>query len=432
MVRHDAAHALAAAARGARGRVVHGLPEPEAAREAQRAEPPQIAHRRLRLHGEGQKARVRRDDKVRLHSPPERQRGAAVGLVAVAQRRVEREKRALGLAPWLAVRHVPALDVEAKARALIEQAVPAQRQEELRHEIFEHRARPAGHAAVAVLGHEGAGELAPVPPRHVAARHGEIAREPRLAREQVIEPVRELASALVPADAEEAALSVIERRELHRVVERAGARGEVGPRVIGHAAAQHGEAGCEVAAVHGGDVLRQQRAQSARVVPVIEVAAPLGQPFAGREDVLGEAGHLRHGAEAEVRRRERRDQCEADIRGRGAVRKAGGRLLLPVVGREIVVFRRAEGREIGPDLRRLAQQEAPVGLRQGRHVFLGPAQARHDQYRDEPGEPEGPPRGRGREYEQRQTRDRDGPGLEPFAGPALALRGGLPGEEVAF
>ena len=269
VVRHDAAHALAAAARGARGRVVHGLPEPEAAREAQRTQPPQIAHRRLRLHGEGQEARVGRDDEIRLHAPPERQRGAAVGLVAVAQRRVEREKRALGLAPGLAVRHVPALDVEAKARTLVEQAVPAQRQEELRHEIFEHRARPAGHAAVAVLGHEGAGELAPVPPRHVAARHGEIAREPRLAREQVVEPLRELARALVPADAEEAALSVIERRELHRVVERAGARGEVGPRIIGHAAAQHGEAGCEVAAVHGGDVLRQQRAQSARVVPVI-------------------------------------------------------------------------------------------------------------------------------------------------------------------
>ena len=53
-------------------------------------------------------------------------------------------------------------------------------------------------------------------------------------------------------------------------------------------------------------------------------------------------------------------------------------------------------------------------------------------YKATDGEPEGPPRGRGREYEQRQTRDRDGPGLEPFAGPALALRGGLPGEEVAF
>ena len=271
-----------------------------------------------------------------------------------------------------------------------------------------------------------------MPPRHVAARHGEIAREPRLAREQVVEALRELLRALVPADAEEAALFIVERRELHRVVERSGARGEVGPRVIVHTSAQHGQTGGEVAAVHGGNVLRQQRTQSARVVPVIDVAAPLGQLFAGRKNVFHKPGHLRHGAEAEVRRCERRDQGETDVRGRSAVRKARGRLLLPVIGRKVVFLRRAECGKVGPDLRGLAEQEAPVCLRQGRRLSGRSAQARHDENRNEPGEAKGPARGCRGEYQQRKSRNRDRPGLKPSAGPALALRGGLPGEEVAL
>ena len=68
VVRHDAAHALAAPAGGAPAGVVHGLPKPIAAREAQGAEPPQVAHGGAGLHGEREKARVGRDDKLRLHA----------------------------------------------------------------------------------------------------------------------------------------------------------------------------------------------------------------------------------------------------------------------------------------------------------------------------------------------------------------------------
>ena len=232
VMRHDAAHALAAAARAARGSVVHGLPEPEAAREAEGAEPSQVPHGRARLHRQRQKARIGRDHPLRAHAAPERQGGAAVGLVAVAERRVQRVEGALRLAPGLAVRHVVPLDVEAKARALPEQALPAQREKELRHEVFEHRPRPAGHAPVAVLGDQGAGEPPPVPPRDLAPGHAEIARQPGLAREQVVKPLRELARALVPADAEEPAARVVERAEVHRLVERLGPGGEVRAPVV--------------------------------------------------------------------------------------------------------------------------------------------------------------------------------------------------------
>ena len=55
-----------------------------------------------------------------------------------------------------------------------------------------------------------------------------------------------------------------------------GARGEIRPRVVLQPAPERREAGGKVAAVHGGDVFGREGAQRARVVPVVEVAAPLG------------------------------------------------------------------------------------------------------------------------------------------------------------
>ena len=134
--------------------------------------------------------------------------------------------------PRSPVGHVPALHVEAEARTLPEQRTAAERQEELRHEVFEHSPRPAGQAAIAVPAHEGAGELAPVPRGHVPVRDGIIARQTRLAGQQVVAALAGAPRPRVKAYAEEPARPVVERGKVHAVTHFQGLRGQVGATVF--------------------------------------------------------------------------------------------------------------------------------------------------------------------------------------------------------
>ena len=138
VVRHHAAHDLPAAAR-ARAGAVERVEKSVLPQQPERREFPQVAHRRARLHRQREKAAVRREHELFVHARLQGQRRAAVRLVAVAQRAVEREVRALRHAPHLPRMHAPPLHVEAELCALPQQGVAHRRQKQLRHQVLEHR-----------------------------------------------------------------------------------------------------------------------------------------------------------------------------------------------------------------------------------------------------------------------------------------------------
>ena len=181
MMRHHLAHHLAAGAARASGREIQRLIESVFSSHAEPLKLAQAPHRSVRLDQQAQECAVGREHQLRVHAAPQRQRRDAVRLVAVVQLLIQREISAFGDAPRQPRGGAPPLAVETKFRALPQQRLSHQRQKQLRHQILEHRARPRGHAAVAVLLHLRAAELPPESARHVALGDGEIGRQPRLA-----------------------------------------------------------------------------------------------------------------------------------------------------------------------------------------------------------------------------------------------------------
>ena len=276
---HAASHQLALVPAAARGREVERLVKAEAPARTEALQPPEIPDRGRSVDRESQKARVGGDDHVRLLPAPERQRSAAAGLVAVMQRGVERVKGALGDAPGLAREDLPPLRVDAEARAFVQQAAALVGQEQRRHQVFEHRARPAREAAEAVLLQLRAAQAPPVPHRRLAPGDGQIACQHGLARHQVV-PAAEAAPRLrVEADIEQAAIAVVEQREIHCAAERLDAPGERRLAVFEQRLPQGGERRAEVAAVHGGEHCGRQGSERARVVPVEEMPPVARHPL---------------------------------------------------------------------------------------------------------------------------------------------------------
>ena len=121
----------------------------------------------------------------------------------------------------------------------------------------------------------------------------------------------------------------------------------------------------EVAAVDRRDVERRQRLERSRVVPVVEVARG-GAP--GSASCRARSRCARSAAPAvmiaEVVRRQVRQQREAHVGRRGAVRDDRDRMLLVVVRRQPVVLRADEGLEERPGLAR----ESCAGTRSARRV----------------------------------------------------------------
>ena len=122
VVGHPAGDALALVPAAARGREVQRLIEAVRPARPEALEPAQVFDRCRGVDREREKARVGGRDHVPLGAPPQRQRLAAAGLVAVAQRGVERVKGALRDAPGLAREDLPPLGVEAEAGALGQEA----------------------------------------------------------------------------------------------------------------------------------------------------------------------------------------------------------------------------------------------------------------------------------------------------------------------
>ena len=211
MVGHPARHRLPIGAQAAPGRIIERLHRSPAPPESEIPDPPEIAHRRRGLDRQREKARVRRDHQLVPHAAPQRQLRTAVGLVAVAQRGVERVEGALRDAPGLSQQMPPLLDVQAEARALVQQARAVQRQEQGGHQVLEHGPRPARQAPVAVLLQLRPAESSPVPQRSLSPRHGEVACEHGLARHQVVAAADALPPRGIEGNQKQLALFVVKR-----------------------------------------------------------------------------------------------------------------------------------------------------------------------------------------------------------------------------
>ena len=166
----------------------------------------------------------------------------------------------------------------------------------------------------------------------------------------------------------------------------------------------------QVPAVHGGDVPGLERAQVARVIPVVEVAPePLEAPqrLEGR---LEPSERLEAAEPAEVARGGRRQQIEPDIRGRRAMRDDGLRILLEVIRRQVMVGGTHEGLEEAPRAARRGAEGSGVRGRQQwcRRQASWPAHPPGNQRREAPQQQER--RGdhgavRPRQGDQRPTHD---------------------------
>ena len=207
-----------------------------------------------------------------------------------------------------------------------------------------------------------------------------------------------------------------------------GLRGQVGSAVFPQPGGEGGEAGGQVAAVHGGDIARLHGPQRAYIVPVIEVPAPLRQRVTGAQHVLYQPQRALPRRRAQVQGGEGADHGQADIRRRGALGGPHGRLLLIVVRREEAALGCAHLVKITPDLGTFTEQEAPVLPREG----LGKGQIGAQRQREEgPHQPDYahrlPHRLRGEEDERRaQGQLRPCRGQEGAQPAGHSLRRGLP------
>ena len=289
-------------------------------------------------------------------------------LVAIAQRCIQRVKRAFGYAPRTARCAALFLDIDAEARRFVQQTVPRQRQEKLRHQILEHRARPAGHAAVAAGGAHHARQSAPVTPRHVAPCNGRIARKPRLAGHEVVKPRRGQALFEIDAYVHQTAPEAVEYRKVHAVEKRPHASGKLAEPLRDQPAVQSRETCAQVPAVDRGQVFRLEGAQRARIVPVAQMPAEARQALYSAEHAADKAYGALKAYYPELLRTHGRAQRKPDVRRRGPVREPDRRLLLKIVRRQEIVLRGAAGVEAAPYILCAAEKIAPL-LRRGL-VFL--------------------------------------------------------------
>ena len=156
----------------------------------------------------------------------------------------------------------------------------------------------------------------------------------------------------------------------------------------------------EVPAVHGRHVAGLERAEVARVIPVVEVAPEALEAPHRLEGGLEPCEHVQAAEPAEVARGDRRQQIEPDIRGRRAMRDDGLRVLLEVVRRQVMVGGTHEGLEEPPRAAR-GGAEGP-GVR-GRRLW----------YRRQARRPTHPSGHEGREAPQQEERRGDHGAVRP-------------------
>ena len=152
----------------------------------------------------------------------------------------------------------------------------------------------------------------------------------------------------------------------------------------------------QIAAVDGGHVFRIERAQIARVVPIVEMAAEALQTAHRRERRLQPLDRLAGSDPAEVASADDGKEIEAEIGRRRPMRDRRRRIVLEIVGRQHVVGRRDESLEEPPGAARGQPQRLGVGV--GHRQMSGRARGKADPARD-----------RRRSDPERGERQRQGP-----------------------
>ena len=155
MMRHVAAHPLAAGGPASGRGKINSLDKSEAAYGALSFETPQVCYGGLGLDQQGEEGGVGGYDQLPVLTSFQGKVRAAVRLVAVIERGVEGEKRAFGYAPEPAAAFASFLNVHTILCRLVQQAVRCKGQKELRHEVLEHGTRPACHSLIAAGGTHG-------------------------------------------------------------------------------------------------------------------------------------------------------------------------------------------------------------------------------------------------------------------------------------
>ena len=139
----------------------------------------------------------------------------------------------------------------------------------------------------------------------------------------------------------------------------------------------------EVAAVHAGNIERQQGRECARVIPIEEVAPMSFEALHGVEGVEGAPQELAHRQIAEIARGQIGQQGQSHVGGRSAGSHHRDRIFLEIIRRQPVFLRRDEGFKKAPRLARRSPKEGGLLRRQlrRRRKFNGLA--------DAPGDPGG-------------------------------------------
>ncbi len=168
--------------------VVDRFVEPESAVEPVARQSRQVRRRRRRIDEAGERGGVRRHDQFVGESALQSEAGHAERLVLIVAGAIGEGVGRLGDAP----RHPPLLAVldlpaHAGAAALVEQRAGIRAQQQLRHQVLEHRAAPRHQRGAAVDVGDQASEMEPVMLRHVALGDGDETGEPRFRRQQVVE-----------------------------------------------------------------------------------------------------------------------------------------------------------------------------------------------------------------------------------------------------
>ena len=276
----------------------------------------------------GQHRAVGRDDDAVGRGVLELEVGDTKGMVLVVLGVVQLVVGRFGYTPGERGLDEGALGTYGEAVGFVHEGVLVGGKENQRHEVFEHRSVPRGHAFVSFVLHEGLVEAEPVFVGGVALGDGEEGGQAGLGGEVVVVVGEEGVGAVVVADAEDVEFGIVKLGEVGLEDECVHASHEPFPLPTFHfplstfhsplstfhfplstfhsplstfhfpLSTPHSplstlqpslydvEAGHEVAAVGGADEEVGEFGQGVDVVPVVEVSVPFLQPFHRADDVL--------------------------------------------------------------------------------------------------------------------------------------------------
>ena len=291
----------------ARRRQIERLEQAVRAQHPHRFERDQVGDDRARSDRDREERRVGADDPILLEPALEAEAGDPEGSILIGLLAVDPRVRRLGDAPRCAgPLGVGDLRVHDRRVGSSEQRAVLALHQEAWHEVLEHRAAPRQQGRGAVQPRQRATQRVPVRGGDVALDDRDIAREPRLRRQEVVVVQVELVAGGVVADVKELPFAVVEELEVHLadlVVGAHGERLELSDQRLGvHRAA------------------RERRVEALRRQREVRRARPEAAP--GRR-LRRELGAQACGRRGDLLEAERGGQREADRGGVGAEREPG-------------------------------------------------------------------------------------------------------------